>query len=153
MIKILFLQDLYGLSDPAMEDALIDRLSFQLFAGLSFSDEVPDFTTVWRFRERLVKADILEKLFELIFEMIEQKGHHLKIGKITIVDATIVSAAWKAPKEGKPSSAQKDYDARATKKGKKGYFGYKGHVGMDRETGLLHHVAFTPAQVHDSQKL
>ena len=132
MIKILFLQHLYSLSDPALEDALIDRLSFQRFVGLSFSDEVPDFTTVWRFRQRLVKADILEKLFRLIFEMIEQKGCHLKMGKMTIIDATIVSAARKAPKDGEPRSTQKDYDGRATKKGKTGYFGYKGHVGMDR---------------------
>ena len=152
MIMILFLQYLYNLSDPQLEDALIDRLSFQRFVGFSFSDEVPDFTTIWRFRERLVKADILEKLFALIFEMIERKGGHLKKGRITIIDATIIPAARKAPKKGDPPSPQKDHDARATKKGNKGYFGYKGHVGMDRETGLVHHAEFTGAHVHDSQE-
>jgi len=65
-IKSLFLQYLYNLSDPALEDALIDRLSFQKFLGISFDTEIPDFTTIWRFRERLVKANIYDKLFELI---------------------------------------------------------------------------------------
>jgi len=75
----------------------------------------------------------------------------MKRGRITNVDTTIVPAARKAPKEGDRSSSQKDLDARATKKGKKGYFGYKGHIGIDRDTGLVHHAEFTAAHVHDSQ--
>ena len=152
MIKILFLQTLYNLSDPEMEDALIDRLSFQRFVGLSFSYEVPDFTTIWRFRERLVQADMLDRLFQKINQMLEKKGCQLKRGQMTTVDATLVSAAREKPKDGEPRSSQKDYDATATKKGKKGYFGYKGHVGMDVKTGLIHHAEFTPAHVHDSHK-
>ena len=152
MIKILFLQELYNLSDPALEDALIDRLSFQRFVGFSFSDRIPDFTTIWRFRERLEKPGIQEKLFDKILRMIEKKGSYLKKGQMTVVDATIVSAARKAPKKGQDNSSQKDTDARATKKGKKGYFGYKGHVGVDARTGLIHHAVFTPANIHDSKE-
>lgn len=153
MMKILVLQYLYNLSDPEMEDALIDRLSFQRFVGLSFSDEVPDFSTIWRFRERLVKADLLETLFDAVLQMIESKGKILVKGKITTVDATIVAANRKAPKANEPSSRQKDTDARPTKKGNKGYFGYKGHVGVDHETGIIHHARFTAANVHDSQEM
>jgi len=151
MIKILFLQYLYDLSDPELEDALIDRLSFQRFVGLSFSQEVPDFTTIWRFRERLVRAHLSDKLFERIQQMLEARQLLLKKG--TLVDATLVTAARKKPKQGAGPSPQQDRDARATKKGKKGYFGYKGHVGVDQDTGLIHHAKFTSAQVHDSQVL
>ena len=105
MIKILFLQTLYNLSDPEMEDALIDRLSFQRFVGLSFSDEVPDFTTIWRFRERLVETDMLDRLFQKINQMLERKGRQLKRGQMTTVDATLVSAARKKPKDGEPRSS------------------------------------------------
>ena len=51
-IKCLFLQYLYNLSDPGLEDALIDRLSFQKFLGISFDTEIPDFTTIWRDEQR-----------------------------------------------------------------------------------------------------
>ncbi|MDQ7051876.1 MAG: IS5 family transposase [candidate division KSB1 bacterium] len=152
MLKILILQRLYDLSDPEMEDALIDRLSFQRFVGFSFSEEVPDFSTIWRFRERLVKAELIDELFDEVLQMIEQTGHRLVRGKMTLVDATIVPASRKAPKEDEPQSPQKDADARATKKGNKGYFGYKGHVGVNQETGIVHSARFTAANVHDSQE-
>jgi len=152
MIKILFLQYLYNLSDPSLEDALIDRLSFQRFVGFSFTEEVPDFTTIWRFRDRLVKAGIIDRLFVELNEMLERHGKELKRGQITIADATLVDAARRAPKDG-DRSCQRDYDARMTKKGKRVYYGYKGYIGVDRATGLIHHASFTPANVHDSQEL
>ena len=151
MIKILVLQNLYNLSDPEMEDALIDRLSFQRFVGLSFMDEIPDFTTIWRFRERLAKGDVLDKLFNMVVEMIEKKGKVLRKGQISIIDATLVSAARKPPKPGQENSSQKDSDARPAKKGNKGYYGYKGHINMDKDTGLVQRAQLTPANVHDSR--
>jgi len=150
MIKILFLQFLYDLSDPGTEDALIDRLSFQRFVGLSFEENIPDFTTVWRFRERLIKANLLEKLFSQVVEMLDEQGFILRKG--TLVDATIVSAARKPPREGSCSSAQQDHDARPTRKGNNSYYGYKAHVGVDTQSGVIRKAEFTAANVHDSQE-
>ena len=72
-LKWLFLQYLYKLSDRQLEDASIDRLYFQRFLGISFEEEIPDFTTIWRFRERLAKCGVLEKLFGHIINMLEEK--------------------------------------------------------------------------------
>lgn len=148
MLKILFLQFLYNLSDPSLEDALIDRLSFQRFVGFGFDEEIPNFSTIWRFRERLIKADILDKLFELIIAMLEEKQLILRKG--TLIDATIVKAARKPGKKGKDKSAQQDTDAAATVKGKKNYYGYKGHIGVDQGSDIIRKADFTAANVHDS---
>jgi IS5 family transposase len=62
MFKVLLLQRWYGLSDPAMEAALCDRLSFMAFAGLSLNDPTPDHATIWRFREKLGTLSLVEPL-------------------------------------------------------------------------------------------
>lgn len=90
MIKMLFIQDLYNLSDPELEDQMIDRLSFQEFVGINFNNEIPDFTTLWRFKEALIGHKILDKIFDLILEQLETEGLILKRG--TIVDATIIKS-------------------------------------------------------------
>jgi len=156
-IKCLFLQYLYGLSDPQLEDALIDRLSFQRFLGISFEEEIPDFTTIWRFRERLIKANILDKIFNHIVEMLEERNVILRRG--TIIDASIIQTSRKFPKkeddkvEEKESSSQQDRDAQFTRKGNKTYYGYKGHIGIDQDSDIIRKATFTPANVHDSNEL
>jgi len=149
-LKCLILQYLYDLSDPALEDALIDRLSFQRFAGITFDTDIPDFTTIWRFRDRLIRAGLLDSIFTGILRQIDMKGLILRKG--TIVDATLVQAARKKRKTGDdaPESPQQDTDATATKKGRKGYFGYKGHIGVDQDSGIIRRARFTTASVHDS---
>jgi IS5 family transposase len=149
-LKCLILQYLYDLSDPALEDALIDRLSFQRFTGITFDTDIPDFSTIWRFRDRLVKADMLDRIFDEMLRQIDMKGLILRKG--TIVDATLVQAARKKRKisDQAPESPQRDTDATATKKGKKGYFGYKGHIGVDHGSGIIRRARFTTASVHDS---
>jgi IS5 family transposase len=163
-LKCLFLQYLYGLSDPALEDALIDRMSFQRFLGISFDTEIPDFSTIWRFRERLLKAKLLDKLFDAILEDLENRSLVLRRG--TLIDATIVQSARKPRKnEPKPEDqegprqgpktrthCQQDADASHTKKGNKHYYGYKGHVGVDQSSHIIRKKAFTTASVHDSKK-
>jgi len=160
-IKSLFLQYLYDLSDPQLEDALIDRLSFQRFLGLSFEEEIPDFTTIWRFRERLIKADILDKLFDAIIEMLEER--HLILRRGTIVDATIVQSARKPKKKDRrekqkedkteeAQSPQEDKDARFTRKNNRTYYGYKGHIGIDEGSHIIRKARFTAANRHDSQE-
>src|SRR3546814_20667708 len=63
MFKILVLQALYSLSDEATEFQIKDRLSFQRFLGFGLEGAVPHATTVWLFRERLVKAKAIDRLF------------------------------------------------------------------------------------------
>ena len=153
LIKCLILQYLYNLSDPALEDALIDRLSFQKFVGLSFEEEIPDFTTIWKFRERLIKAGIMEDLFHAFLRMLDERKLILRKG--TLVDASIVHAARKPnlSKKGseKQQNSQQDQDAKATVKNQKGYYGYKCHIGVDQGSGIIRKAEMTPANVHDSR--
>jgi len=159
-LKCLFLQYLYNLSDPQLEDALIDRLSFQRFLGISFEEEIPDFTTIWRFRERLAKSGVLEKLFDHIINMLEEKELILRRG--TLIDASIIKAARRPKKKKRNSvdneanrennSPQQDNDADFLKRGKRTYYGYKAHIGVDESSGIIRKGSFTAASVHDSQE-
>jgi IS5 family transposase len=151
-LKCLIVQYLYDLSDPALEDALIDRLSFQRFVGITFDTEIPDYSTVWRFRDRLIKAGLLDGVVSGILKQIDDKGLILRKG--TIVDATLVQAARKKRRGGsdEPPGSQQDTDATATKRGKKGYFGYKGHIGVDQGSGIIRQARFTTASVHDAKE-
>ena len=150
-LKCLILQYMYNLSDPALEDALIDRLSFQRFLGISFDSEIPDFTTIWRFRDRLIKANLLDKIFDSILEQLDEKNIILRKG--TLIDATLVQAARKPGKHNGNDTplrkAQRDNDASHTKKGKKHYYGYKGHIGTDQGSNIIRKRRFTTASVHD----
>lgn len=154
-LKCIFLQYIYNLGDPALEDALIDRLSFQRFLGISFDTEIPDFSTIWRFRERLLKNQLFDRIFEEVLRQLEKKKLILRRG--TIVDATIVQSARRLKKKDEPAEeqsprqrAQKDHDASSTKKGKKWYYGFKGHIGEDQGSTIIRKKRFTSANVHDS---
>ena len=154
-LKCLILQFLYNLSDPALEDALIDRMSFQRFLGISFDTEIPDFTTIWRFRERLIKAGLLKKIFKNVLKQLDKRNIILRKG--TLVDATLVQAARKKHKNGRGNdesgrSSQQDHDATGTQKGGKQYYGYKGHIGVDEGSNIIRRVRFTTASVHDSRE-
>ena len=155
-LKCLVLQYLYNLSDPALEDALIDRLSFQRFLGISFDTELPDFTTIWRFRERLIKADLLDEIFTSILEQLDKRNLILRKG--TLVDATLVQAARKkvntksTGESNDKRASQKDRDASGTQKGGKYYYGYKGHIATDEGSNIIRRRRFTTASVHDSKE-
>lgn len=97
MFKALLLQRWYGLSDPAMEAALFDRLSFQRFAGLSLDDETPDHSTIWRFRERLTKMGLIEELFAELQRQLNTHGLLIKQG--TLIDASMVTSAARRPRK------------------------------------------------------
>lgn len=156
-LKMLFLQYTFNLSDEELEDQLIDRLSFQQFVGLSYEQEVPDFTTLWKFKEAIVKQGWMDRIFSSIVHQIELNGLILKKG--TIVDATIIQSGNKplsnqkrSELEGKPSK-QIDTEAQSTEKNGQKYFGYKGHIGVDAESKIIRKRTFTPANVHDSQEM
>jgi len=159
-LKCLILQYLYNLSDPALEDALIDRLSFQRFLGISFESEIPDFTTIWRFRERLNKAGLMNNVFEAVVKQLDQRNTLLRRG--TLIDATLVQAARRPSKQDSPNDgdtsrgsradSQRDRDASSVKQGKKFCYGYKGHIAVDQGSGIIRKQSFTSACVHDSQQ-
>lgn len=148
MFKVLLLQSLYGLSDAETEEALIDRLSFRRFAGLALTDEVPDHTTICRFRNLLVERGLLEKLFAELDRQLEKAGVILKRG--TMLDATVIETTAARPGGGgdQPSS---DPEAGFTPRRGKGWgFGYKAHVAVDEGSGLIRAVVTTPANVNDT---
>ena len=153
-VKMLFLQHLYNLSDPELEDQVNDRLSFQKFAGIDSTTTVPDFTTIWRFKEALIQQALMNKLFDLILSFIDSKG--LMIKKGTCVDASIVESTTKPlSKERrleleKRPSPQIDTDADSTQKRGKKYFGYKGHIGTDIDSKIIRKRNVTSARPHDS---
>jgi IS5 family transposase len=168
MFRILVLQTLHNLADEQLEYLIRDRLSFMRFLDLGLEDPVPDATTVWLFREALAKAGLVAKLFALFNQHLEAKGYIARGGQI--VDATIVSAprqhnsrsenaaikAGKTPagwQEKPAKNAQKDKDARWTKKHDQSFYGYKNHIGIDRTHKLIRRYTETDASVHDSQML
>lgn len=147
LFKALLLQSLYGLSDRELEEALCDRLSFRRFVGLSLEETVPDHTVLSRFRNLLIEAGLLEKLFCELDRQLEKAGVMLKRG--TMLDATLIEAV-SAPRSGERPS--QDPDARFGGAKRKGgfTFGYKAHVGVDDGSGLIRSVITTPANVNDT---
>ena len=149
MFKVLLLQSLYGLSDAETEEALADRLSFRRFAGLALTDEVPDHTTICRFRNLLVEQGLLEKLFSELDHQLDKAGLILRRG--TMLDATVIETSAARPPRGEPASS--DPDARFLRhKGRSGSsYGYKAHVGVDEGSGLIRRVLTTAANVNDTE--
>lgn len=150
MLKALYLASLYDLSDPGLEEALIDRVSFRLFCGFSLQQETPDETTLCRFRNDCAAAGVLTAAFEEVNRQLDAKG--LIIRKGTLLDATIVAAASRRPP---PSAGSKpnlpgEEGASFTRKGGTNHFGYQLHVGADAGSGLIRRLALTPAHVNES---
>lgn len=168
MFKIMVLQRYYNLSDEQIQFQILDRLSFMRFLGLTLSDSVPDEKTVWLFRENLIKGNLVDKLFYVFLKSLEKAGLIGKEGRM--VDASFVEVPRqrnsreenKKIKEGETPEdwedtpnklAQKDIDARWTKKNDQTYYGYKDHVKVDEKSKLILDYEVTDASVHDSQAL
>jgi transposase, IS5 family len=148
MFKALLLQQWYGLSDPGLEEAICDRLSFQRFLGLSLTDAVPDETRICRFRNMLAQAGLGERLFALLEEQLNAKGMIVRRG--SLIDATLVKAQPHAPRKGEASP---DPEADWTRRGKDGHFGYKVHLTVDQGSGLLRRLALTRASFSETRLL
>src|SRR5260370_14712956 len=95
LLRCLLLGIWHDLSDPALEHAIADRLSFRRFAGLSLHDQVPDHSTLWRFRSELAKDGLLERVFEEVVRQFDAKRLSVKRG--TWIDASLVAAAPRPP--------------------------------------------------------
>jgi IS5 family transposase len=168
MFKILILQGIYNLSDDQMEYQIIDRASFKRFLKLKTSDKVPDSKTIWHFRETLIEKSVIEKLFERFNTTLDQQGIFANEGRM--IDASFVEAPRqrntreenKEVKSGQTPQgwreqphklAQKDINARWTKKNNTTFYGYKNHVKADTKTKFIVDYVVTDASVHDSQTL
>ena len=143
MLRIHFLQQWYALSDPAMEEALYDTAVMRRFAQLGGQADIPDETTILNFRRLLEQHDLGAKLLETVNAHLSRKGLSLRIG--TIVDATIIAA----PSSTKNQAGARDPEMHQTKKGNQWHFGMKAHIGVDADSGLVHHVTCTAANEAD----
>lgn len=117
----------------------IDSRAFSDFCGVESSNQVPDGDTLGRFRNIIIHNGLQEQLFAQVVKLLEQKGLLLKKG--TIVDSTIIAA----PSSTKNQEKQRDPDAHQVKKGNEWHFGYKAHIGVDKNSGLVHIQAESPS--------
>jgi transposase, IS5 family len=144
LLKIYFLQQWYNLSDPAAEEAIYDRNSFQKYLNIDLlSDSVPDETTILNFRHLLEENNLQEKFFRIMNKVLDK--HNLIIKEGTILDATIITA----PSSTKNKDGKRDEEMSSTKKGNDWYFGMKAHIGVDHRSGIVHTVKTTTAKIHD----
>ena len=145
MLRLYFLQQLFNLSDPAVEEALYDSLAMRRFVGIDLGREpVPDETTVCRFRHLLEAHDLGRQLFDEVQRHLAAKG--MKVATGTIVDAVLAKAGIiNAPSSTKNAGKARDPEMHQTRKGNQWYFGMKAHVGVDSRTKLINAAVATPA--------
>ena len=143
MLRIYLVQNLYDLSDMATVAEVIDSRAFSEFCGVESSNQVPDGDTLGRFRNLLLRSGLQEKLFAQVVYLLQERGLLLKKG--TIVDSTLIAA----PSSTKNREKKRDPEAHSVKKGNSWHFGYKAHIGVDKDSGLVHTVKVTSANIHD----
>lgn len=151
-LKCLFLQSWYGISDEELEYQLYNRLDFQQF--LDFPESIPDYSTIWRFREELTENSTLDKIWDELQNQIKKFDIEVKEGKIQ--DATFVHADpgkknSGMDNRGREAKTSRSKDGSWTKKNGKSHFGFKAHTKIQRGSKLIEEVAVTTASTHDSQ--
>jgi transposase, IS5 family len=147
LMKCLLLQQWYRLSDPGLEEALSDRLSFRRFVGLALADPVPDHSTLSRFRSELVRRGLAERLLAELNRQLDTQGLMVKTG--TLIDASLVEADGRRPRKDEPVAGRSDRDATWNAMPETPLFGYKAHVAVDQGSGLVRQAILTPANVSD----
>lgn len=155
MFKSLLLQHWYVLSDPALEKQLARDLLFRRFVGLPLSEGVPDHSTLWRFKQQLRKQNLIDVLFDEINQQLTEKGILIKLGSVSIIDASVIEAKQCRPKKNKAGKETQDPDAswnvKTASNGKKtSTYGYKVHANVD-EDGLVKKTTFSTGSTHDSK--
>ena len=168
LFKMLVLQQLFNLSDQELEFQVNDRRTFEHFVGSGVMSSIPDATTVAFFRDRLLKAGVIEELFEMFESYLRSQGLQARGGQI--IDATLIPVpkqrntreeneeikAGRLPEgwdKNPDRLRQKDLDARWFKKNDINYYGYKNSICIDVDHGFIRRYAVTPANIHDSQML
>jgi IS5 family transposase len=144
MLRVHYLQQWFGLSDPAMEEALHDVPMYREFARLDGAmARLPDETTILRFRHLLEEHKLAAEMLRVVNDILQAKGLMMRTG--TVVDATLIAA----PSSTKNAEGERDPEMKQTKKGNQWYYGMKAHIGVDAESGLVHTVVCTSANVND----
>ena len=143
MLRIRFLQQWFGLSHLAMEEALFETPLYRDFAGLSSAERIPDRVSILRFRNLLEEHQLSLQILATVNSTLVAKGLLLKSG--IAIDATLIAA----PSSTKNSSGERDPEMHQTKKGNQWHFGMKAHIGLDADSGLVHTVVGTAANVND----
>ena len=143
MLRTHFLQLWFTLSDPGMEEAFFDTPVYRQFAQLEEFARLPDESTILRFRHRLEKHNLAEKILAVVNDLLTQRGLLLKTG--TVVDATLIAA----PTSTKNKDKARDPEMHSSQKGNQWHFGMKAHIGVDAESGLVHTMRGTSGNVHD----
>jgi transposase, IS5 family len=143
MLRVHFMQQWFTLSDPGMEEAFFDTPLYREFAQLEEFGNLPDESTILRFRHRLEKHKLADEILVSVNELLTSKGLLLKVG--TVVDATLIAA----PSSTKNKDHKRDPDMHSSKKREQMYFGMKAHIGADADSGLVHTVRGTSGNVHD----
>src|SRR5476651_2222801 len=144
MLRIYVLQQWYALADEALEDALYDSQAMRSFAGIDLGVEsVPDATTLLKFRHLLERHALPQEIFKEINAHLSERNLFMREG--TIIDATIIAA----PSSTKNAKKERDPQMHQTKKGNMWHFGMKAHIGADAESGLVHSVIGTAANIND----
>ena len=147
MLRIHFMQQWFGLSDPAMEEALHDMALCREFAQLDAgATRLPDESTILRFRHLLEAHNLAAQMLASVNAKLIERGLLLKSG--TVIDATLIAA----PTSTKNSTGERDPEMHQTKKGRQWHHGMKAHIGADAESGLVHSVEGTAANAHDITK-
>ena len=149
LLKILFLQGWYGISDEELEFQINDRMSFQHFLG--FPEHIPDYSTIWRFREALTDSNATERLWEELQRQLDV--YNIKTEKGVIQDAKFIQADpgkdSSMNHRGREAKTSRSKDGSWTKKGSKAYFGFKLHTKTQRGSKLITGMALTTAKTHD----
>lgn len=144
MLRMYFVQQWYGLADEAVEDAIYDSQALRHFMDIDLSRQsVPDATTLMGFRHLLEANNLAQALLVEVNAMLIEGG--LLMSKGTLVDATLIAA----PSSTKNQEHARDPEMHQTKKGNQWYFGMKAHIGVDKESGLVHTLVTTAANVSD----
>lgn len=143
MLRIHFLQQGFGLSDMAMEEALFDVPLYRQFAGLGGMNRLPDRVSILRFRHLLERHDLAPQMLQAVNATLAAQGLLLKEG--TAIDATLIAA----PSSTKNGTSTRDPEMHQTKKGNQWHFGMKAPIGVDADSGLVPAVVGTAANVND----
>jgi IS5 family transposase len=146
-MRCLLLQQWYRLSDPGLEEALSDRLSFRRFVGLALADPVPDHSTLSRFRSELSRRGLAERLLAELNRQLDARGLMVKSG--TLIDASLVEADCRRPRKDEPIAGRSDQDATWNAMPEKPLFGYKMHLAVDQGSGLVRRAVLTSGHVSD----
>lgn len=157
MFRAMLLQVWHELSDVKTKKMLGRDLLFRKFCRLSLVDPIPDHSTISRFRTQLLTLNLYEALLNKVNQQLAEKGAIVKIGEVSIVDATVIEAHQCRKKPGVHKENTQDPEGGwSIKTGTKGRsestFGFKTHTNVD-EDGFVKKVIVTAGNVHDSQML